>query len=408
MAVERPNPITDFVLAHVTSPYELHARTAAEGAVVFRDKMTASIRQYEVDEEIADTGGTYRVYTLVSRPGVRAVPEAYDLVLGRFRAAHFGETPQQIQGEFQRVQEEHDVFVSYFGPRHVPHTEFITVDNLDLGDQDPEEFIPDREYLMVQEMVFGEWYSLPNRGSITRLMEESHRFTDELRVEGDSYAEAYHRMQVELLQVPEYQIVIDTEENHVFNGDTNDPIIFREVVQYNSFFRDKNIDTQTIQHPRDLFCYLTRTVDELRPLADMPWGEARDMLYHGSLLELHIVNNMAVVGEDVEIREGFGSLIELLDLFPPDESENRVILQMRDMGIASPQRPNVVVHELTGTNPDDSGAMVIPGPKNTPPNSTPRVEGRGKDGTIYDLISDGEEPGSRGDENEKGREVVIL
>jgi len=229
---------------------------------------------------------------------------------------------------FALLKEQHETIEGYFGNDFVPNTEFVVVES-NMGNHNPELYLPSKEYLMVQEKIKGvEIRDYLHEYANPKILSEDTK--NALRL----FIERYNEMMSKEQEIIEDQFFIDDQQRKVSIYDTNHPISFCRYVSDNGFLKQFNISESAIQTSQDLLNLFFSKIPELAVLSRKEYQtEIAPVLFMGNCpLYLKIMNILRnrysdctedfvyqgkKIGKTNYVEEGFKNLLVAVDYFPP-------------------------------------------------------------------------------------------
>lgn len=316
-----PNVISDFVVENLASYNDLNAPTLEEAD----DKFKKALKQILEKKQIGEKKG--RGGQLL----VNAVQGVKGLVVKRLEAA--GELPlrgdRTLDEYWQYFKSEHELVSKHFGPRFVPHTEFVEIEN-NMGDPDPFAFLVlnGKEYIMVQEEIEGE-----NLFMFDKSIDKSI-VSPELKLQMKEFLRRYERLMREEKMVIEDQIVVNSKLNTIKVTDTNHLISFNELVNVHGkpFLKKYGIDPQKMTTASEIIQAICEHVPEMSSLRTNTYSEIISELHSGSTLYFDACSSLMSLNPDNNFKnsvyESFKSLVRAVKYFPPEHEHNVVVKNM--------------------------------------------------------------------------------
>ncbi len=323
-----PNKVTDFVLDNIPQYELLNAPNTEIGKQRFNE-VSADVLSYRHVGKSIGHGGFLEVHPLRG---------AKDVLVKRLRAANMyllGRGSEEVASLWNNLQDEHAMFEQYFGPEHVPHTEFVIVQGTNFGDYRRSAFLSDVEYVMLQETVKGVPYS-ENPQDLRQLKRAAQGITPKMQGKVDAFVEKYRRMVKEERKAPDgSQVTFDFGGEHVWLTDTNFPEDFDRATSNNQFIQSFVTEPDfQIENPQALVNFLTSTVNEFSTLHGQSWEDIRSHISYNSALHVQARERLRRIGFDEAKVLDFDNLMNALDFFPP-EGDNRFIRHLNVLGITS-------------------------------------------------------------------------
>lgn len=304
------NKVTDFVISSINSYEELNAPTFKEGDTKFRHALISVIKKKGAGAEIKSNRGLLVVNELSDND---------DIVVKRLITGE-EETDSNVAKRWERLQEEHRIVERYFGRRFVPPTDFITVDQ-SLGSAQEAGVQPGREYVMVQERLKGEKYP-------QEIQESQQSITPKLKEELVEFIKNYEKMLGEEKAAIDDQIMIDFTEETVKIYDTNTLSHFedhfdleRPEIRY--FLNSVRIKPESVHTSEDIMNALIASLPEFRDLRGKDYYTAFDRI-NGYEAKRKFLERYPHTS-DPAMLQGFGELIDAVDLYPPEGFHNYFI-----------------------------------------------------------------------------------